>query len=416
LLRSARNDIHERGLNRSEIESILQEAFVTVEAIRAHAAGVGDVLRRGLGPDPIILTVVAVILAVGMVMVTSAGYIIAAEKFGDAFHYTKKQGLAMLIGLGVMYLFSIINPAFWRKAAGPMMLAGLFSLLLVFIPGIGVELGGSSRWIRLPLGFYVQPSEFAKFGMIMFLAASIAKKGDNLRDFAVGFLPNVLVIGLVVALMLFEPDFGSAVIITIVGFLMLFVAGVRLQHLLASLVLCLPFLFHVAISAPYRLSRIMSFLDPWRDPFQAGFQVIQSLVAFGCGGIWGVGVGKGIQQLFYLPQPHTDFVFAVVGEELGLAGVILLILLFYVLVCRGLVVAIRSADMFQKLLAFGITTLIGLQATINMAVCMGMVPTKGLPLPLVSLGGSSLVMNLAGLGVLMAIARNAESERKRSRS
>lgn len=389
---------------------------MTAETIRANGGGVASVLRRGLGPDPMILTVVALILAVGMVMVTSAGYIIAAEKYGDGFHYTKKQGLAMVIGLGVMYLFSIVNPEFWRKAAGPMMLAGLFSLILVFIPGIGVELGGSHRWIKLPFGFFLQPSEFAKFAMIMFLAGSIAKKGDNLKDFAVGFLPNVLAIGLVVSLVLLQPDFGSAVIITTVGFLMLFVAGVRLQHLLASLILCLPFLFQVAISAQYRLSRLKSFLDPWGDPLHGGFQVIQSLVAFGCGGIWGVGVGKGIQKLFYLPQPHTDFIFAVVGEELGLAGVIVLIVLFYVLVCRGLVVSIRSADTFQKLLAFGITTLVGLQATINMAVCMGMLPTKGLPLPLVSLGGTSLVMNLAGLGVLMAVARSARPEERRART
>lgn len=389
---------------------------MTVEAIRAHATDGGGALRRGLGPDPIILTVVALILAVGMVMVTSAGYILAAEKYGDGFHYTKKQGLAMVIGLGVMYLFSMVNPDSWRKAAGPMMLVGLFGLLLVFIPGVGVELGGSHRWIKLPLGFFFQPSEFAKFAMIVFLAASIAKKGDNLKDFAVGFLPNVLVIGLVVALVLIQPDFGTAVIVTVVGFLMLFVAGVRLQHLLASGVLCLPFLVQIGISAQYRLSRLKSFLDPWGDPLHGGFQVIQSLVAFGCGGIWGAGVGKGIQKLFYLPQPHTDFIFAVVGEELGLVGVILLILLFYILVCRGLLVAIRSADMFQKLLAFGITTLVGLQATVNMAVSMGMLPTKGLPLPLVSLGGTSLVMNLAGLGLLMAVARNAEPAPRRARS
>jgi len=191
---------------------------------------------------------------------------------------------------------------------------------------------------------------------------------------------------------------------------MLFVAGVRLQHLFGSLILCLPFLIHLAISAPYRFSRLKSFLDPWVDPLHSGFQVIQSLLAFGCGGIWGVGVGKGIQKLFYLPQPHSDFILAVVGEELGLFGVILLIFLFYVLICRGLVVAIRSGDRFHKFMAFGITCLIGLQATINMAVAMGLVPTKGLPLPLVSLGGTALVMNLAGLGILMAVARAGESD------
>lgn len=366
--------------------------------------------RRGFGLDPLLLTIVVLILAVGIVMVTSASYIIASGKYGDGFHYTKKQGLAMVIGLGAMYLFSMVNPSVWKRLAYPFMLCGIVLLSLVFVPGIGVEMGGSHRWIRLPFGFFLQPSEVIKYAIIIFFANSLAKKGDGIRDFAVGFLPHVLVMGVVVLLILMQPDFGTAVIITTVGFMMLFVAGVRLQHLLGSAILCLPFLIQVAISAQYRMSRIRSFLDPWGDPLNSGFQIIQSLVAFGCGGLWGVGIGKGIQKLFYLPQPHTDFVFAVVGEELGLFGVVLLILLFYLLICRGLTVAIRSGDTFHRYVAFGITSLIGLQATLNMAVCMGMLPTKGLPLPLVSLGGTSLVMNLAGLGILMAITKATQAE------
>ncbi len=368
---------------------------------------------RGFGLDPVLLIAVALILAVGMVMVTSAGYIIAAGKFGDGFYYTKKQGLAMVIGLGLMYLFSMVNPSFWKHLAQRAMVVGVVLLLLVFAPGIGVELGGSHRWLALPFGFYLQPSEFAKYAMILFLAHSMAKKGDGIRDFSVGFLPNVIVIGVVAGLVLLQPDFGTAVIITIVGSMLLFIAGVRVRHLGAAAILCLFFLFQVAISAPYRLSRLKTFFDPWADPLHSGFQVIQSLVAFGCGGFWGVGIGKGIQKLFYLPQPHTDFIFAVVGEELGFVGVLSVIMLFCVLVFRGLMVAMRTPDYFQKYLAFGITTLIGLQALVNMAVAMGMLPTKGLPLPFVSLGGTSLIMNLAGLGILMAIARNTGAETKR---
>jgi cell division protein FtsW len=345
-------------------------------------------------------------------MVTSAGYIIASEKYNDGLYYTKKQGLAMVIGLGMMYLLSIASPSYWRRLARGAMIVGVVMLALVFIPGVGVEMGGSHRWIRLPLGFYFQPSEFAKYAMIIFLAHSIAKKGESIKDFALGFLPNMIVMAAVVGLVLLQPDFGSGVILALVGFLMLFVAGVRLQHLMACAILCLPFLFQVAISAQYRLSRIKTFLDPWSDPLNAGFQVIQSLVAFGCGGLWGVGIGKGIQKLFYLPQPHTDFIFAVVGEELGLAGVILLLLLFFVLIMRGLVVSIRSADTFNKLLAFGITILIGMQAMINIGVSMGLVPTKGLPLPLVSLGGTSMIMNLCGVGILMALARDCRARRQ----
>ncbi len=366
--------------------------------------------KRSWGFDPFLLTGIALILAVGLVMLTSASYIIAAGKFGDGFYYAKKQGLAALIGLTIMYGFSLVNPSFWKQAAYPFMGIGMILILLVFVPGIGVELGGAHRWLRLPFGMYLQPSEFMKYALITFIAASLAKKGDSIRAFAIGFLPHVLIMGVVVFFILMQPDFGTAVIITVVGFLMLFVAGVRLQHLLGCAILCLPFLFLVATSADYRISRLKSFMDPWVDPLNTGFQIIQSLVAFGCGGFWGVGIGKGIQKLFYLPQPHTDFIFSVIGEELGLVGVVSLIVLFYLIICRGLVVAIRSRDEFQRYLAFGITCLIGLQALVNMAVAMGMLPTKGLPLPLVSLGGTSMVMNLAGLGILMAIARSSETD------
>lgn len=364
---------------------------------------------RGRGFDPFVLTIVVLILTVGIVMVTSASYLIASGKFGDGFYYAKKQGFAMVMGLGIMCLFSMVNPNFWKRAALPMMAAGIVLLALVFVPGIGAEMGGSHRWVRLPFGFFVQPSEFMKYAFIMFMAASLAKKGEGIKDFATGFLPHVLVMGVVVFFIVLQPDFGGAVILTSVGFFMLFVAGVRLQHLLGGAILCLPLAYQIAVSANYRLSRLKTFLDPWADPQNAGFQIIQSLVGFGCGETWGVGIGKGIQKIGYLPQAHTDFIFSMVGEELGLVGVVSVIILFYLLVCRGLVVAIKTKDTFHRYLAFGITVLIGLQAIVNMAVAMGMLPTKGLPLPLVSLGGSSLVMNLAGLGILMGIARSSQA-------
>ncbi len=372
--------------------------------------------RTGFGPDPFLLAIVVLILAVGITMVTSAGYIIAMGKFGDGFYYTKKQSFAMLIGLGLMYLFSMVNPSFWKRAAGPMLVGGILLMVLVFIPGFGVEMGGSRRWIRLPFGFLFQPSEFIKYALVIFMAQLLDKKGEDIRDFTHGFLPHVLVMGVVIFFILIQPDFGTSVIVATVGFLMLFVAGVRLRHLLACGVLCVPFLFYFAMSAPYRFLRLKSFVDPWSDPLNSGFQIIQSLLAFGCGGLWGVGVGKGIQKLFYLPQPHTDFIFAVVGEEMGLFGALLLIILFYIIVCRGLTVAIRTTDNFQKYLAFGITTLIGFQAAVNIAVAMGILPTKGLPLPFVSLGGTSMVMNLAGLGLLMGITRRSENSTSRIRS
>ncbi len=365
--------------------------------------------RNGFGNDPLLLTLTIVILAIGIIMVTSAGYMIASGKFGDGFYYTKRQGVSMLIGLALMFLFSKINPMFWKEAAGPVMAIGIFLMVLVFVPGVGVELGGSRRWIKMPFGFFLQPSELIKYALIIFFAHSLAKKGDSVRAFTVGFLPHVLVIALVILLVLVQPDFGSAVIITTVGFLMMFVAGVRIQHLAATGILALPFLIHIGMSAQYRLSRLKSFLDPWSDPLSSGFQIIQSLVAFGCGGLWGAGIGKGIQKLFYLPQPQSDFIFSVIGEELGLLGVTTVILLFFAFIMKGLMISMRSRDPFNKYLAFGITSLIGIQALLNMAVAMGMLPTKGLPLPLMSLGGTSMIVNLAGIGILLSIS-GAEKE------
>lgn len=377
-----------------------------------HNMSGGFPIRTELGPDPVLLIIVALILTLGIVMVTSSSYIIASGKFANGFHFMKKQGLAITIGLVLMFLFSIIDPSFWKRLATPLLVLGMGLLILIFIPGLGVEMSGSRRWIRLPFGYFFQPSEFTKYALVIFTAYHLARKGESIKEFAVGFLPPVIVTGVAVCLVLLQPDFGTGVIMTAVASMMLFSAGVRLRHLLAAGVLCVPFLFQVAISAQYRLSRIKSFLDPWADPQNTGYHIIQSLLAFGCGGVWGVGVGKSMQKLGYLPQPHTDFILAVVGEELGLVGVLSLIVLFYILICRGLVVAIRCAEPFQRFLAFGITSLIGLQALVNMAVAMGMLPTKGLPLPLVSLGGTSMIVNLAGLGILMAITREVQLQAK----
>lgn len=370
--------------------------------------------RSGFSNDPIILAITVVILAIGIVMVTSAGYMIASGKFGDGFYYTKRQGISMLIGLSLMFLLSRVHPNFWKESAGPVLGIGLLLMVLVFIPGIGIELGGSRRWIRMPFGFFLQPSELIKYALIIFFAHSLSKKGDSIKSFTVGFVPHILIIALVILLVLIQPDFGSAVIITTVGFLMMFVAGVRITHLAGCSLLALPFLIHVGMSAQYRLSRLKSFLDPWSDPLSSGFQIIQSLVAFGCGGLWGAGIGKGIQKLFYLPQPQSDFIFSVIGEELGLLGVASVILLFSALVAKGFVVSLRCQDPFNKYLAFGISSLLGIQALLNMAVAMGMLPTKGLPLPLISLGGTSLIVNLAGIGILLSIS-GAEHKDKKDR-
>ncbi len=371
-----------------------------------------DFFRSGVGNDPALLAITFTILAVGIVMVTSAGYMIASGKFNDGFYYTKRQGISMLIGLVLMFVFSRMNPRFWRDSAAVVIAVGLFLMVLVFVPGVGVELGGSRRWIKMPVGFFLQPSELVKYALIIFFAHSLAKKGEGIRIFTVGFLPHIMIIALVGFLLLLQPDFGSAVIITTVGFLMMFVAGVRIRHLAGCFILALPFLIHIGMSAQYRMSRLKSFLDPWSDPLSSGFQIIQSLVAFGCGGVWGAGIGKGIQKLFYLPQPQSDFIFSVIGEELGLLGTVSVVILFCALIFKGFMISVRSQDLFNKYLAFGITSLIGLQALLNMAVAMGLLPTKGLPLPLISLGGTSMIVNLAGIGILMSVSGAEKQQEK----
>ena len=364
--------------------------------------------------DPVLLFVTILILTFGIVMVTSASFMIASAKFGDGFYYTKRQGLAMIVGLGLMFLFSRINPFFWRDSAAVGLGLSLLLLILVFVPGIGVELGGSRRWVRLPLGFYVQPSEIIKYAMIIFFARSLAKKGEGVKSFAIGFLPHILIMALVVMLALAQPDFGLAVIITTVGFLMMFVAGVRLQHLVGSAILCLPFLFQIGMSANYRFARVKSFLNPWADPL-VRLPGDSKFGSFWVRWILGSGFGKRYTEAFLFTAASFRFHYGRCRRGTGTTGVIVIILLFYLLIFRGLMIAIRAQDTFLRCLAFGITALVGIQAVINMAVTMGLTPTKGLPLPLVSLGGTSLISNLAGIGILMAISATASAKKEGER-
>jgi cell division protein FtsW len=277
----------------------------------------------------------------------------------------------------------------------------------VLIPGIGHRAGGSMRWLKFQ-SFSFQPSEFAKLGLTIFLAYFLAKKEEKIRSFSFGFLPTVLFSGVVIALVLKEPDFGTGLFLAVLVFFLVFVSGARLIYIAGALLLALPAAYYFMMSARYRYDRLISFIKPWEDPTGTSFQIVQSFLSFGSGGLFGLGLGEGRQKLFFLPAPHTDFIFSVIGEEIGLVGAVVLILLFFIFTLRGTSIAVSLEDRFGAYLALGITLMVSLQAVINMAVVLGLLPTKGLTLPFVSYGGTSLVANLLGVGILLRLSRHAE--------
>ena len=364
-------------------------------------------VRRGF--DSTILLLAVALTCFGVVMVYSSSSIMAARKYGDGFYYLKRQGLFALIGFAVMTLFMYFDYHRLRRLAVPFFLFCSALLVAVLVPGIGSHAGGAARWIRLP-GFSVQPAELVKLGMVLYMAHSLAKKRDKIKSFKLGFIPYMVVLALLLALLLLQPDLGSALTIGTVAMVMLLVAGTRLSYLASVVILALPFLYFAVMNVDYRRKRILAFLDPWQDPTNSGFQIIQSWIAFGTGGWFGTGLGEGKQKLFFLPEAHTDFIFSVVGEELGYLGVVVITAMFLLLVLRGVRTALAAPDDFGRYLAFGISLLLGLQAFTNIAVVMGMLPTKGLALPLLSYGGTSLLTTLIGIGILLNVSRHGPGE------
>ena len=282
---------------------------------------------------------------------------------------------------------------------------GLSLVLLAVIQftDLGLSAGGSTRWMQLG-SFSFQPSEFARIALVIFLAYSMEKKADRIKDFSIGFVPHVLVLGVFMVLIFIQPDFGSVFILGALTWILLFIGGVRFWQLFASLLVILPVAYFFLINAAYRAKRILGFLNPWEHSSDAGYQIVHSLMAFGTGGLWGTGIGKGYQKLFYLPEPHTDFIFSVIGEELGLLGVLIIIGLYGWIIVRGISIARNAPDLFGAYLAVGLTIAMGLQIVVNMGVALGLLPTKGLTLPLLSYGGTSLLLNMASIGILMNIS------------
>jgi cell division protein FtsW len=343
------------------------------------------------------------LVGIGIVMVYSASSALAMKKFGSDFYFLKKQAIFALIGICALVIGRHVPYRLYRSLAYPLLAMALMLLMAVLVSPLGVTAGGSSRWLGLgPLRF--QPSEFARFALIVYLAYSLEKKADRVKDFSIGFVPHVVVLGAVAVLILKQPDFGSVAILAVLTWLMMFVGGVRMLYLGSScLLLGLAGGYFITL-AGYRMRRLLSFLDPWQYSADAGYQIVHSLMAFGSGGWWGAGIGKGYQKLFYLPEPHTDFIFSVIGEELGLIGVLVIILLYLMIIWKGIRIARQARDLFGGYLAIGLTAALGLQICINMGVTLGLLPTKGLTLPFLSYGGTSLVLNMATIGILMNIA------------
>ena len=379
--------------------------------------------RRGGGVriDAVTVMLVSSILLLGLVMVTSASISMSAPKSpgdlgGSPFSYLERQLVLTLMGCTLAALVFCIRTDLLEKFAQPLLIVAGVLLVLVLIPGIGHSVNGGRRWLRI-LGLNFQVSELARVLVLIFIASYAARREQELRDSFAGLLKPLGVLALFFVLLLAEPDFGAATVLFITGFGVLFIAGARLRYVAALGVVVGAALAIVATSSSYRMRRITGFLDPWADPFNSGFQLTQSLIAIGRGEWFGVGLGESVQKLFYLPEAHTDFLFAVLAEELGLVGVALTLALFLALVWRALHIAQLASDAgmkFQAYLAAGFGIWLGLQAFINMGVNMGVLPTKGLTLPFMSYGRSSLLMALAWVGLLLRVYHEATAQTRGS--
>ena len=340
----------------------------------------------------------------GIVMVFNVSYFRAQDLYGAPYAFFFKHVAAAAAGGVLLVAVSRVRPELFERWAGTLYLIGLGLLVLVLIPGIGVARGGARRWLPFP-GFSLQPAELVKITTVIYLARWISRRQDRMHHFASGILPALVSVGCVAALMVLQPDFGTAAIIGAVLLLMLFVGGARPIHIAGLGAIALVVLSVGVMLAEYRMRRFLAFLDPWQHSQDSAFQLVQSLIAFGSGGITGVGLGQSRQKLFFLPEAHTDFIFALIGEELGLWGALLVLVLFGILGMRGFRVASRHPDPFASALAFGLTLVILLEAVVNVGVVVGLLPTKGLALPVLSYGGSALIGTLLQVGMLAALSR-----------
>ncbi len=355
--------------------------------------------------DYILFFTVLFLLGIGIIMVYSSSAVAAYANFHDSYYFLKRQIIWASVGVMTMLVTMNVDYNIWRKLAKPILFATLFLLILVLIPGLGRVVNGARRW----LGFgsiYLQPSEIAKLGMVFFVSDALAQTQKKMTSFRHGLLPQLLILLVVFGLILKEPDLGTALSIGGTVFILLFAAGAKVSHLASLGAVSVLGIITAIFVEPYRMKRLLAFIKPWADPLDTGYHIIQSLYAIGSGGLFGVGLGRSREKFLYLPEPHTDFIFAILGEELGLIGTVTVIVLFFLFAWRGFRVAIASQDIYGSLLATGITIMIVLQALMNIAVVTASMPVTGIPLPFISFGGSALIFTLAGVGVLLNISKN----------
>ncbi len=363
-------------------------------------------MPRKLVPDTWLFAAVVALVSVGVVMVYSASAILATDRFHDPYFFLKKQLFWAVLGFGCLWAAMTLNYRVLERIMLPLLVVSLVLLILVLVPPFSQEINGTRRWFRWGAVSF-QPAELAKFSLVVYLAQFLTRRREVVESFWLGLLPPLLVTGSMAGLVLLQPDLGSSLTLVVLVFCLLFLAGGRVRQMALVAASALPLVAVAIYTAPYRLKRIMTFLDPWADPRGSGFQIIQSYLALGSGGLFGRGLGESKQKLFYLPEPHTDFVFAVLGEELGLLGAVTVISLFGLLIWRGIRIGLSAPDPFGAFLALGLTALLACQTLVNLGVVTGVLPTKGLPLPFISFGGSSLIMAMVATGVLLNISQHA---------
>ena len=364
-------------------------------------------MARKLKSDKLLFTATLLLVCTSIVMVYSASAVIATERFQDPYRFLFKQSAWVLIGLSLMPIVMRIDYRSYRQPVVIWTGLGIVTLALIAVL-FSKEVNGARRWMLLgPLG--IQPSELAKIAIILFTAALLERRMERINELSYALLPIGFATGGIVGLVLIEPDLGTAISILVIAGAMVFAAGISYRYVFGLLAASIPALYFVIMASPYRVQRMLAFLDPWSDAQGGGYQVIQSMIAVGTGGIFGTGIMGGVQKLFYLPEPHNDFIYAVIAEELGLLGATTVLVCFCLITWRGLRTASRAPDRFGALLAVGLTAMIAFQALLNISVVTGLAPTKGIPLPFVSAGGSSLLINLLGMAILLNVSQHASS-------
>lgn len=365
-------------------------------------------MARKLKSDKFLFTATMALVCASLVMVYSSSAVIGLEQYGQRpSYFLWKQATFALLGLALMPLLMRVDYRYYRQ---PLVLwTGLGLVIFALVAVLfGPRINGARRWFGIA-GIGVQPSEFAKIVVVFFVAAVLERRMDRIDDLRFSLLPVAIVLGGVVGLIMLQPDLGTALSIIVIVAAMVFAAGLNYRYIIGLLLVAIPAATVVLMSASYRRRRMMVFLNPWEDPLGDGFQVIQSLISVGTGGIFGRGLMAGVQKLFYLPYPHTDFIYAVIGEELGLLGATLVLACFCIIAWRGLRTSLRAPDRFGAFLALGLTAMIVVQAFFNISVVLGLLPTKGIPLPFVSFGGSSLLMSMIGMGILLNVSQHAST-------